>query len=1354
MTTIFVPYDGLGDGLATTAVARKYFETFHQPMHIAHGIPELFENNPYCINHPEYALGRLTMPLLRELHASGGQIKYLNYQKFRYYSALGRFVYEFDASHMTASMAADAGLSGTINSTPQTFLTPEEQKFGRFSSKPQIALISKGSKPFKSFPAEELQHVVDLLKARYDFIQVGLLSDPPLQGVTRDFRGKLSLRQLAAVLFHSDLFLGSTGGLMHLCRSVGTPAVILYAESEPRSLAQYSCFHNVFTQEPCDLCKKHNHVATHFETCIKNYSCTEHYPLPEILAGIDTLLDEENRKPLAEDEYPVLQKDITDYFPLQNHPDISLSPILEMGLNIVHAVPFDSVAFLDNQSALKNCFVTCFDKMVTPANDNADLLIIDNVELCKDSAEFCSLLLEKFKKILICGSDLNAFLASSKTSLLISKLLKSHQLMPTDTNANFILWTHNEPTAQTKCSDFSDLVLSYSEKLNKNFHPCFLYWRDTQTNYRETSKFEFHLAPDTKNHYLLNFHATGSSSTILKFSLPHENIAIVEEFKIVSPAGELLLTIPCFRLEREHEVQIPASAEKHFHISFSIKLLDRLCAEIIDHFSNTGKCLNEKIKQLEEELATTTKQLHNVQAAFDSVVTSQTYKMTRPVRAILDKVKENRFGALFIKALKFYIRNGFSATMQKIRYGMPVSCNNCLLISQASLKKTLKSSRMTAPSKFSVKVAIIIPVYNGLEHLRKLTGTLFKNTNENQCRFVFINDASPDSSITPFLQELQRRDSRVVLMDNPQNLGFVKTVNKAVNANRDVDVFVLLNTDTEVPPGWLSRLIQPMLQDPKVATVTPFSNGATIFSVPIPDENNRDLINVFTTEEIDQAFQKYSLPELNTQTVCGVGFCMALNPKVWREIGPLDEKTFEKGFGEEADWCMRAFRAGYKNVISPNLFVSHFHGGSFSSDEKKQLLKCHQTILDQRYPEFQKLLQKHNSINAPLWTTIGIAAILETVLSETAAPLAILDHSWGGGANSFRNKMIQDTLAEGRSVLLLIPAGQSIHAIAYRNNFKVECRLANLSLLKHPLFRNIHEIVLNELVSWPDLYGGNKLSAKQYMKFVQNFIEIKNHLRATVRYMFHDFFLLCPHLNLFSNQGHYCKPSQSAAECISCIKTRMPYERYYRVESSLTGTAWRAASQELISNINEIRFFSQNSLEIVKNLLDMKDSQVSLIPHAPQHQFVPIKLTTSPLTIGFVGAISKVKGADFVVEFANYLKQHAPEVVIVIIGIIDTDVANIPDNIHVHGAYQPEELPSLIDRYGINIGFISSLCPETFSYVTQELMMLGIPLVCFDIGAPADRIRNWNKGMIIPEISAAAAWATIQKLYNDWNSSK
>jgi len=43
--------------------------------------------------------------------------------------------------------------------------------------------------------------------------------------------------------------------------------------------------------------------------------------------------------------------------------------------------------------------------------------------------------------------------------------------------------------------------------------------------------------------------------------------------------------------------------------------------------------------------------------------------------------------------------------------------------------------------------------------------------------------------------------------------------------------------------------------------------------------------------------------------------------------------------------------------------------------------------------------------------------------------------------------------------------------------------------------------------------------------------------------------------------------------------------------------------------------------------------------------------------------------------------------------------------------------------------------------------MLDLPLACFDIGAPRDRIGHWKKGRIIPEITPEAAWATISELY-------
>ncbi len=50
--------------------------------------------------------------------------------------------------------------------------------------------------------------------------------------------------------------------------------------------------------------------------------------------------------------------------------------------------------------------------------------------------------------------------------------------------------------------------------------------------------------------------------------------------------------------------------------------------------------------------------------------------------------------------------------------------------------------------------------------------------------------------------------------------------------SRDV---VLLNSDTEVPTGWLSRLTAQAYAHPRIATVSPFSNNATICSYPDND---------------------------------------------------------------------------------------------------------------------------------------------------------------------------------------------------------------------------------------------------------------------------------------------------------------------------------------------------------------------------------------------------------------------------------------------------------------------------------------------------------------------------------------
>src|SRR5262249_53538978 len=153
------------------------------------------------------------------------------------------------------------------------------------------------------------------------------------------------------------------------------------------------------------------------------------------------------------------------------------------------------------------------------------------------------------------------------------------------------------------------------------------------------------------------------------------------------------------------------------------------------------------------------------------------------------------------------------------------------------------------------------------------------------------------------------------LIRNEVNLGFVSTCNRAVKLARNH--FVILNTDVELPPKWLERLMAPIYANPNVASVTPFTNAGTICSFPnfVCDNN---LLNGWTVDEIDHFFAQLAEPSsINMPT--GIGFCMAFNRHVVEKIGMFDHEMFESGYGEENDWCMRASMRGFVHRMATNL---------------------------------------------------------------------------------------------------------------------------------------------------------------------------------------------------------------------------------------------------------------------------------------------------------------------------------------------------------------------------------------------------------------------------------------------------
>lgn len=294
-------------------------------------------------------------------------------------------------------------------------------------------------------------------------------------------------------------------------------------------------------------------------------------------------------------------------------------------------------------------------------------------------------------------------------------------------------------------------------------------------------------------------------------------------------------------------------------------------------------------------------------------------------------------------------------------------------------------------------VSVIIPVYNGLSHLKALIPSLVEHTDAKH-EILLVDDASPDPRVTELLYELCQRRANIRLLRNDTNLGFVKSVNRA--AEHVSGNFAILNSDIQLPPQWLDRLMSPIFFEHDVASTTPFSNAATIFSFPnFP--NDGDLIGSLSTVDVDRSFQQITSPaNIQLDAPTGVGFCMGVNYAAWKAIGGFDESAFGKGYGEENDWCQRAIAAGYHNVLAPNLFVYHAHGGSFHRDEKQALTDKNLATVNKRWPKYEASVR--DFIQADPWAEVRDAAFLHLCCSN--GPLMIFDHDLGGGGQQLSRR--------------------------------------------------------------------------------------------------------------------------------------------------------------------------------------------------------------------------------------------------------------------------------------------------------------------------------------------------------------
>lgn len=252
------------------------------------------------------------------------------------------------------------------------------------------------------------------------------------------------------------------------------------------------------------------------------------------------------------------------------------------------------------------------------------------------------------------------------------------------------------------------------------------------------------------------------------------------------------------------------------------------------------------------------------------------------------------------------------------------------------------------------KTTIVIPVYKDWKTLEVCIESL-KECVDKRHDVLLVNDMSPEwedmeKNILSSIQGLENFRYE----KNPENLGFVKTCNKAVTLAQEGTDILLLNSDTKVTPGFLEEMIEVLYASERHGAVCPRSNNATILTVPFR-KNTTAEFDCETSYSIYQSV-KDKMPRWSVLPT-GVGFALLIKREMIDRFGLFDE-VYSPGYNEENDFCMRINQYGYSIVSANRAYVFHFESKSFEG-RRKQLDEEHRQILESRYPYYGNIVDRY-----------------------------------------------------------------------------------------------------------------------------------------------------------------------------------------------------------------------------------------------------------------------------------------------------------------------------------------------------------------------------------------------------------
>ncbi|QOF96867.1 glycosyltransferase [Novacetimonas hansenii] len=614
---------------------------------------------------------------------------------------------------------------------------------------------------------------------------------------------------------------------------------------------------------------------------------------------------------------------------------------------------------------------------------------------------------------------------------------------------------------------------------------------------------------------------------------------------------------------------------------------------------------------------------------------------------------------------------------------------------------------------------------------------------------IVVDDATPDPTLAADLDRLGTTGA-ITLLRHATNRGFPHAVNTGL-AHAGGDDVVLLNSDALVAPGWLEELAIVAYGRPDTGTVTPFSNDASILTWPdphadtgdIPPPDARQVHMLMDAARTANAGRAVDIPTAH-------GFCMFIRHDCLDATGPLRTELFAQGYGEENDFCMRATRLGWRHVAAPGAFVGHVGGASFGM-ARHTLMQRNLWVINRLYPGYDALIRDHVARDplAPARRRMGVVLWRRMSRAQGFSRAVVLaTHSMRGGVDRVITERARMWRARGIRPLILRPANES--SPHDTPGFCIEEDCDGTQGLKMPVLTFRWPMERDALLAFLRTEGVRAVEWHHALGHGPRLRELCMALGVPYEMYVHDYARLCPRIAMVGPSGRYCgEPDiDGCTRCVTALGSLLdPDGGEHEGDGGIVALRTRFghdmahARQVIVPSHDVARRLARHFPAQAVHVRPPEDDRPTLsLPELVAATPVPQDMhtiaahpRTGRVRVLVAGAIGMEKGYDILRDAARDAHAHGLPVEYVVAGYTADDAQLLATgHVFITGRYGDAEALSLVRAQQADIGFVPSVCPETWCFTLGLLWRAGLPCVSFDIGAVAERIRATRRGTTVP----------------------